>query len=170
MTGLLLTVAGGFLAGLLTVAVQKIFSESWRARVSFLLRTRWRGPPTPLAFSWKDLREIQRGALESYKPEQQTGELAIQGARLRAKGRVLEIRSYYSRRAFRLATDTDGAKVEFLCILHPYGCPADVYASLDAFCVEVEGTIRGIARAESANPFVLDHCHLIRRRLLDIDN
>ena len=170
MTGLLLTVAGGFLAGLLTVAVQRILSESWRARVSFLLRTWWRGPPKPLAFSWKDLSELQRGALDLHKPEQQTGEVAIQGARLRANGRVLEVRSYYSRRAFRLAADTDGVTVEFLCVLHPYGCSADVYASLDAFCVEVEGTIRGIRRTEPANPLLLDDCHVVRRRLVNIDN
>ena len=170
MTGLLLTVAGGFLAGLLTVAVQRILSESWRARVSFLLRTWWRGPPKPLAFSWKDLNEIQRGAYRLDKPQQQTGERAIQGSRLRAKGRVLEIRPYYSRRAFRLATDVDGVEVEFLCVLHPYGCSTEAYASLDAFCVEVEGTIRRIVRTEPGNPLLLDDCHLIRRRLLDTDN
>ena len=124
----------------------------------------WRGRPKPLPVSWGDLADAQ---LAAGRPGRTKGvkELGISGLCVRVKGRVLETKRYYRRRSLALEMNTEGVALRFHCIFHPYGYPDEAFDSLDAYFVEVDGTIERIEAWEMGTPIRLSDCRLIKRSL-----
>ena len=90
--------------------------------------------------------------------------LGITGLRARIHGRAFNPRRYFHHQALDLEMETEGGPLWFLCIFHPLGHPgAEEFGTLDAYRLEVVGTLAGFALSEMRKPIRMTDCRLVRR-------
>lgn len=143
--------------------LRQLFSESWRNRLQYRLRRRWRREANALPISWDKVASGRPYGLVSSSFTFKS--LGITGARTRVTGRVIQTGTHGQFRALTLEMDLGSTPLLFRCAFHPYGYPEGEFESLLAYSVEVDGTIAHLMHGEMGTPVLLVDCHLVRRVL-----